>query len=98
MELTNNLGIKRIKAQEPDLADTKKEILNFFRISFLVGAEGVEPPTTLYHLTCCFLDPNIIQTNAIFKRRSQILNTAKICKLYDKNQNSRENLSIYYKV
>ena len=25
----------------------------------LVGAEGVEPPTTLYHLTYCFLDPNI---------------------------------------
>ena len=54
-----------------------------FASLFLVGAEGVEPPTTLYHLTCCFLDPNIIQTNAIFKRRSQIMNTAKIYRRFD---------------
>ena len=68
----------------------KIKVLNFIQDLFFVGAEGVEPPTTLYHLTCCFLDPNIRSDQCYLQKRSQILNTTKICKLYEKSQISEE--------
>ena len=47
MELTNNLVIKRIKAKEPDLVDTKKRDSKFLQNLFSSGSRGSRTPDPL---------------------------------------------------